>query len=139
MKFSCWCPKASIWEPLLALSELAGGEWPARARKAAERLNAREEEENSHIGLLLVYIQALFRDTKTERAFSRTIVATVNMFPNSPWVEERKGKPVDELWLSHQLKPYGIRPRTVWIDGETAKGTSVSSLCANRFTESYDP
>jgi len=112
---------ADIWEPLLVLAELAGGEWPARARKAAEKLNARDEE-NSYIGLLLVYIQALFRDTKAERAFSRTVVATVNMFPHSPWVEERKGKPIDELWLSRQLKPYGIHPRTVWIDGETAKG-----------------
>src|SRR5206468_198244 len=26
---------ADIWEPLLALAELAGGEWPAKAREAA--------------------------------------------------------------------------------------------------------
>jgi putative DNA primase/helicase len=112
---------ADIWEPLLALAELAGGDWPSRARAAAEKLSG-SREENTRIGLLLLYIQALFRDSGQERHFSRTVVRTINQFEDRPWEEERKGKPIDELWLSRQLKPYGIHPRTVWINGETARG-----------------
>ena len=93
----------------------------ARARAAAERLSAREEEQ-SHTGLLLIYIQSLFQAAKQERMFSRGMVQALNVFPDRPWEEERMGKPIDELWLSRQLKPYGIQPRTVWVLGETAKG-----------------
>jgi hypothetical protein len=34
----------------------------------------------------------------------------------------RKGKEITELWLSQQLRPYGIRPRTIWINDTSAKG-----------------
>ena len=112
---------ADIWEPLLVLADLAGGEWPARARAAAERLSAREEEQTD-IGLLLVCIQGLFQAARQERMFSRGIVQALNWLPDRPWEAERKGKPIDEQWLAKQLRAYGIRPRTVWLNGETAKG-----------------
>ena len=38
------------------------------------------------------------------------------------WSEPRNGKPITELWLAQQLRPYGIRPRTLWIGEEQAKG-----------------
>ncbi len=28
------------------------------------------------------------------------------------------------LWLAQQLRPYGVRPKTLWIGGEAAKGYS---------------
>ena len=49
---------ADIWEPLLALAELAGGEWPEKARKAALGLTATAQEE-SPIGALLLDILVL--------------------------------------------------------------------------------
>jgi uncharacterized protein DUF3631 len=38
---------ADIWEPLLALAELAGGDWPERARAAAVGLTAGAQEESA--------------------------------------------------------------------------------------------
>ena len=35
---------ADIWEPLLVLAEIAGGDWPAKAREAAVGLTARAQE-----------------------------------------------------------------------------------------------
>ena len=112
---------ADIWEPLLVLADLAGGAWPERARAAAERLSAREEEHDA-IGLLLVYLQCLFQNAKQDRFFSRLMVEASNAMPDRPWEDERKGKPIDELWLAKQLRAYGIQPRTVWINGQSAKG-----------------
>jgi hypothetical protein len=38
------------------------------------------------------------------------------------WAEMKNGKEVTERWLAQQLRPYGIKPRTIWIDGTEAKG-----------------
>ena len=42
---------ADIWEPLLALADLAGGHWPQLARQAAEALTMRTQQ-HSPIGAL---------------------------------------------------------------------------------------
>jgi hypothetical protein len=44
---------ADVWEPLLALADLAGGRWPELAREAARGLTARAQE-HSPIGSLLM-------------------------------------------------------------------------------------
>ena len=54
--------------------------------------------------------------------FSRELVAGLNAYTDRPWMVLRKGKEVTERWLSQQLSPYGIRPRTVWIGEISAKG-----------------
>jgi len=38
------------------------------------------------------------------------------------WVELRKGMEISELWLAQQLRPYGVRPKTIWIGEIAAKG-----------------
>src|SRR5438034_7542742 len=44
---------ADIWEPLLALADLAGGDWPELARQAAIGLSATAQESNPIASLLL--------------------------------------------------------------------------------------
>ena len=34
----------------------------------------------------------------------------------------RNGKPITDVWLSQQLRPYGIRPSNIWIADNQAKG-----------------
>ena len=63
-----------------------------------------------------------FVGTKNRRVFSKSMVAWLNMREGRPWMQLRKGKEIDELWLAQQLAPYGIRPRSVRIDSATAKG-----------------
>jgi hypothetical protein len=112
---------ADIWEPLLVLADLAGGEWPKLARLAAVKLSANSEE-NNPMGSLLLDIFMILATTGGDRVFSRTLVLGLNQTPDRPWAEMRKGKPVTELWLAQRLRPYGIRPRAIWIDGTQAKG-----------------
>ena len=110
-----------VWEPLLALAELAGGDWPEKARQAAVELSAGAEE-TSPIGTLLTYVGAMFLEAKAERMFSRDLVAKLNEFEERPGAESRNGKDITELWLSQQLRPLGIRPRTLRIGEEVLKG-----------------
>src|SRR3977135_114249 len=92
---------------LLAVADLAGGEWPALARQAAINLSAAAQESNP-IGSLLLDLFILFIQDGTGRLFSRSLVAGLNGFADRPWAELRNGKEITDRWLSQQLLPYGI-------------------------------
>jgi putative DNA primase/helicase len=110
-----------IWEPLLALADLAGGPWPELARQAAVGLAA-SAQEHSPISALLFDIAVQFVHAGAGRIFSRDMVLRLNNSPDRPWAMMRHGKAINEPWLSEQLRHYGIRPRTMRIGTRTAKG-----------------
>jgi putative DNA primase/helicase len=112
---------ADIWEPLLVLADLAGGDWPKLARDAALKVSATVPD-TSAIGSLLLDILVAFIELKCDKIFSRDLVAWLNHFKDRPWAEVRKGKDIDHLWLAQQLRPYGVRPRSIWIDEKGTKG-----------------
>jgi hypothetical protein len=124
---------ADIWEPLLVLADLAGKltegsegskgtrDWPRVAREAAEKLSAKSQESNP-IASLLLDILLILVQIEGERIFSRTLVAGLNARRDRPWAQMRNGKEITELWLAQQLRPYGIRSKTLWIGEEAAKG-----------------
>jgi putative DNA primase/helicase len=116
-----------IWEPLLTVADLAGGEWPKLAREAALQLNAGMPD-STIIGSLLMDILAEFAERKAERIFSRDLVETLNQLRERPWAEVRKGKQVDGLWLAKQLRPFGVRPKAMWIGKLAGKGYEKSDF-----------
>jgi hypothetical protein len=112
---------ADIWEPLFALADLAGGHWPDLARQAATSLSTPEPEANP-IGALLLDIFLAFDNLKAERLFTRDLLDALPINPNRPWQELLKGSEPTERWLALQLRPFAIRPRTLWIAETQAKG-----------------
>ena len=118
---------ADVWEPLLAIADLAGGRWPDLARQAALALTATAQE-RSPMAALLFDITLVFIQSRAERLFSRDLVAALNRLPDSLWAELCKGKPIDELWLAKQLRPYGIRPSTIRNGDMVAKGYTLDAF-----------
>jgi hypothetical protein len=126
---------ADIWEPLFALADLAGGDWPRKAREAAEGL-ATGGQGRSPIGSFLIDIYYGISVTKTDRISSRELVTWLNGFTDRPWhelpglriVDRGQRKEVTELWLAQQLRPYGIRPKTIRIGDKTPKGYLEADL-----------
>jgi hypothetical protein len=118
---------SDIWEPLLALADLAGGDWPRWARSAALDLTAKSQDTNP-IGALLLDIFIVFTMAKAEKVLSRVLVAQLNMVEEPRWAELRRGRAVTEQWLAQQLRPYGVRSRTVWMGGTTAKGYLLEEM-----------
>jgi hypothetical protein len=120
---------ADIWEPLLAIADIAGGDWPEKARAAAVTLTTGAQE-NSPSATLLFDIGIIFVLLDKQRLFSSVLANSLNhpRFAHRPWMEARKGKPVNELWLAQQLRPYGVRPRNLRIEGDQGKGYELSDL-----------
>ena len=57
------------------------------------------------------------------KMFTREMVTElITKFPDRPWRELCKGREIDSTWLAVQLRPYAIKPSTVWIGGQQAKG-----------------
>ncbi len=112
---------ADIWEVLFAIAELAGDDWSQHARQAAVAL-AQQAEEGSLIGGLLLDLVGAFIGFKTDRLFSRDLVAWLNGLDDRPWKALTRGRPVTEQWLAGQLKEFEVRPRAMRVGGELAKG-----------------
>ena len=55
------------WEPLLAIADEAGGDWPTRARNAARALHAADLEKDGVSVLLLRAIRDVFEETGRRR------------------------------------------------------------------------
>jgi hypothetical protein len=110
-----------VWEPLLALADAAGGEWPKRARQAAIGLTMAAEERYP-MATLLFDAYLVFALKEKERMFSRELVAALNERGERPWWQMRKGKEVTEAWLAGCLRPYGMKPATMRIGEEVGRG-----------------
>lgn len=103
---------AEGWEPLFAIADMAGGEWPIRAREAAMELSAPEEDEDATYGALL--LEAI-RDAlgEEDRITSSALVAAINENEDVPFGAWREGGGLDARLLAKLLKPYGVKPKTI--------------------------
>jgi len=116
---------ADNWGPLLAIAELAGGEWPARARRAALELSgvgAVDAEAEST--MLLEDILAVFEGAAVDRMKSDDLTMALSGMLDRPWHTIDRGRAILPAGVARLLKPYGIKPRTIRIKEEdtTAKG-----------------
>jgi len=112
---------ADNWRPLLAIADQIGGSWPHDAREAARRIAGIEEEQDA-AEMLLADIKQLFADADTDRLTSRKIVESLQGMESRPWPEWKHGQPMTPQQLACQLGRFGIRPRTIRIRADTAKG-----------------
>ncbi len=61
-------------------------------------------------------------NAEADRMFNRTLAASLNDFGERGWTELKKTRQIDALWLAKRFQPYDVRPRTIWIGDEHAKG-----------------
>jgi hypothetical protein len=108
------------WEPLLAIADMAGGEWPARAREAAIELSApNEDSDQTYGGQLLEAIKSAMGDE--DRITTAELCVSINEDEGLPFGGWREGKGLDGRTISKLLNPYGIKPRTIDVPGAHKK------------------
>jgi hypothetical protein len=114
---------ADCWEPLIAIADAAGGDWPDRARTAAVYLTKSVEVEMVTTGVeLLEHCREAFADE--EKLTTKVLLQFLIERDESPWADMR-GKPLNERLLAKMLRPYGIKSRTIRDShdgGKTPKG-----------------
>ena len=112
---------ADMWRPLLAIADVAGGDWPDRGRDAAvyfTQANAQDEAKSYGVELL-EHIRDAFGET--DKLHTMTLLDRIISREESPWADIR-GKPLDSRGLATRLRPYGIKSREVRIGERVSKG-----------------
>src|SRR5215467_2712903 len=94
---------ADNWRPLLAIADLAGGDWPNRAREAACILCGDGHDAVSANELLAADIRKAFEGKEEIR--SADLIAQLVADPERPWAEWKNGKPLTQKQLAALLKP----------------------------------
>jgi putative DNA primase/helicase len=107
---------ADAWEPLFAIADLVGGDWPKRARAAALLLSGKTVDTESYGAQLLADLHEVFTEKDTDRLPTKEILEALVSRDDRPWVEWVGGrgqapKPLSARGLSRLLHPFGIGPR----------------------------
>ncbi len=119
---------ADVWEPLLAVADAAGGDWPGRARVAAVTLVTQASERTPTLGIrLLEDIRTVFTDANREHLFTEDLINRLIDIDESPWGDLR-GKALDARGLARRLKPYEVTPKPLRIGEQVARGYSITDL-----------
>jgi uncharacterized protein DUF3631 len=113
-----------VIEPLLAIADDAGGDWPTQARQALTELFAGNRQDGESIGgKLLGDIRDIFADRLWEKIASADLAEALAGIETSPWGEWGKTrKPITPTSLAKLLKPFKIFPKTVRVTAGTIKG-----------------
>lgn len=101
--------QSDVWEPLLAIADEAGGDWPVRARSAALALAGSVEDTDIIVDLLgdiAGIVEADARDIVPSRDLLDALIAQ----PDRPWADFRHGRSLTARGLARLLAPLGIHP-----------------------------
>jgi hypothetical protein len=119
--------QADNWRPLLAIAEIAGGEWPARMRAiAAASVDA---DQSKRVGLL-ADIREVFEAKGVDRLKSADLAAALAAMEGRPWAEYgRSGKPLTANSLARMLAADSIAPKLIRFDlDEVGRGYEREQL-----------
>lgn len=101
---------ADVWEPLVAVADIAGEEWPSRARQATRLFVKAAEQSDIDASMgtrLLTDIQDIFRKWTTSFIGSRDLVTQMHQLDEAPW----RDLELTTRGLSDRLRLYGVKPR----------------------------
>ena len=120
--------QADCCEPLLAIADEAGGDWPTAARAALVELCVGAQEDDDSIGVrLLADIKRVLypKDDdgnplpEIERIASGDLAKSLGEMEDRPWAEWGKmQKPITQPQIARLLSRYDIAPKTVRLPGD---------------------
>jgi hypothetical protein len=104
---------ADTWEPLIAVADLAGGNWPDRARRAAQALHAAREGDTEYSDRLRLLIDCRTVFGGFDAMPSTVLLDRLKALPESPWADYNGGAGLSAMKLGVLLKEYEISSRTI--------------------------
>ncbi|MFD4863686.1 DUF3631 domain-containing protein [Streptomyces sp. NPDC058412] len=97
---------ADVWEPLLAVADAAGGDWPERARAACvELIKSSQTNDKASLGIRLLTDLRDHVLIGLDKLPTIAVLDRLNALEDAPWAD-MDGKPLDSRRLSKMLKEY---------------------------------
>lgn len=117
---------ADVWESLVAVADIAGGDWPVLARTAAVEIVSASKAKPLSLGVrLLTDIRRAFGTA--EQVATSSLLNTLNGFEDAPW-GDLMGKALESRGLARKLSPYGVKPTKIRFGTATAMGYRRADL-----------
>lgn len=117
---------------MIAIADIAGGHWPARARQAVTALAGHDHEASLNCELLSD-IREVFERRNVDRISSADLIEALVQDEESPWPMWNRGKPITARQVAKRLREFGITPnQTIRLGTTTAKG-----YMREQFTEAF--
>src|SRR5262249_46523250 len=117
--------EGDISVPLLSIADAACGEWPDRARRALQTLfgghSGLDAEADDGI-LLLADIRDMFDQSSQDALSSRKICQNLADLDERRWRQWRRDRPITQIELANELRPFGITSGNVRIGDKVPKG-----------------
>jgi hypothetical protein len=111
---------ADVWEALLVIADLAGGDWPQRAREAAVALVAAARNSTPSLRIqLLIDLHKIFQSN--DKLPTDTILSRLCNLTEAPWGDLR-GKPITDRVLAAMLGEYDISSVNIRTDVGVRRG-----------------
>ena len=104
--------QADGWEPLFAIADIAGGEWPDKARTAAKILSGAESGDEGIRIQLLTDLSVIFQeDIRIGWGSTDLIQELCERFEDHPWPTYSKGNRITPRQLAALFKPFNIKSK----------------------------
>jgi hypothetical protein len=117
---------ADVWEPLVMMAELAGGNWPELAWEACTAFVEGARDDTETVGTrLLADLREIFGNEA--QLSTEMILGKLCALEESPW-GDWYGKPLNPRGLAKLLKPYGARSVKVRIGEQSVRGYRSEDL-----------
>lgn len=119
------------WEPLLAIADFAGGEWPKLAREAALSISRKvEEDATQSTGVeLLTDIAEVFEKNGWNRTSSSKLLEALCEDEEKRWYSYNRGAQLSPRQLGRILAGYGIKSKNINFGyGSVKKGFELSQF-----------
>jgi hypothetical protein len=111
---------ADKWRPLLAIADVAGGEWPSRALDAAVELESEEEERPDHLTLLCQVVAAT-QEWPHDVIFSQELDQKLRKTGWGGSSSKKRG---------NLLRSVGLKAERYWRDDKQLRGYRIADIRA---------
>ena len=119
---------ADGWEPLLAIADMAGEDWPTDARAAAVALHGGDLTDDESLGVrLLSDLRTVFVDAESDRLSTEAIIGALVDMEEAPWGDLR-GRPITPRVLARMLRDYKARSSKIRVGDHTLQGYLVEAF-----------
>lgn len=120
---------AEVWEPLIAVADAAGGDWPERARVACLAICGSLGSRGVSLGVrLLTDLRQVFgADSALSTVRILELLKGDKLGDTAPWATLH-GEGLDPRGLARLLNQYGVQSVKVWIGAASVRGYRRADL-----------